>query len=76
MPAKSISGFERDVTQRLARIEILMISLAGNGQPGRVGLLEVKMNRQDKLLYIGLGVALALGWLIGALLGHYGFHIA
>lgn len=50
----SSSPFERHVVDSLARLETTMHSLVGNGQPGRIGLLEDKVNR---VIYIGIAVA-------------------
>jgi hypothetical protein len=41
-----------------------MKSLVGNGQPGRVGKLEKKVERHDKYLYMLFGVAALLNVVI------------
>lgn len=56
---QSNSPFERHVVDSLARLETQMLSLVGNGQPGRIGILEQKVLR---ITVIGIAViVLVLG---------------
>lgn len=51
------NDFESHVVDALARLETTMHSLVGNGQPGRIDILEGKVN---KIIYIGIGSAVAI----------------
>jgi len=40
--------FQRDVLEKLARLETKMDSLVGNGQPGRMKLMENKVEQLER----------------------------
>ena len=46
--AMPISEFEREVLERLGQLQAKMDMLAGNGQPGRVFLLEQRLTCLEK----------------------------
>lgn len=52
------------VVQKLARLETLLIELAGNGQPGRIRRLEDKVRLHDRVLWMALGAGTLAGWLM------------
>lgn len=41
--------------ERVARLEVQMKELIGNGQPGRVDKMESKVEGLSKAMYVGLG---------------------
>lgn len=59
--------------ERLSAIETLLHSIAGNGQPGRLTTLEMKVSRLIEWKYWLMGAAAGLG-ITGGLLEHILFH--
>jgi hypothetical protein len=54
---------DREIVVKLAKVEAKLEELGGNGQPGRVGRIEEKLDRLSKQVYIGLGLVLAMQFL-------------
>lgn len=52
--------YEADLGSRLATLEVQMKSLVGNGQPGRIAEMEKRLVSHERLLWIGMGVLMAL----------------
>jgi hypothetical protein len=53
--------------ERLAGIEAILHSIAGNGQPGRLTNLETKVSRLNEFRYWLLGAAAGIGIVAGVL---------
>ena len=53
--------------ERLARLETQMYSLVGNGQPGRIGLLDRSVEKLQQSRWCVVGVSAGSGGVIGAL---------
>jgi hypothetical protein len=52
-----------------------MKSLIGNGQPGRISMLEKKVARHDRYFYWGTGCVVALGTVGKFLLAKFGIKL-
>jgi hypothetical protein len=57
-------GFRDYVVSSFTKINTQMESLLGNGQPGRIARLEAKVRRHDRLIWIAVGGATVLGWIV------------
>jgi hypothetical protein len=57
-----MSEFERQVLADLAELKTQMKALLGNGQPGRIALLERRVERHETVIQRagGIGAAFAL----------------
>lgn len=58
--------FQTDVLVALERLETNMESLVGNGQPGRISLLEEKQDDHASRLDRLWGALILLGFLLGS----------
>ena len=56
--------FRMLVIQKLTHLETMMASLTGNGQPGRMQLLEEKVRSHDRLFWLLTGAGVVAGWLL------------
>ena len=62
-------SFEEQVIAKLSTLETHMQALIGNGQPGRISHLESKVRWHDRVIWIGLGGATIIGYLVRGFLG-------
>lgn len=68
---------EAEILERLARIETHLESLVGNGQPGRIAIIEksVQSLRESRASYAGIvwavsaGLSIAGSWIFTHLFG-------
>jgi hypothetical protein len=58
-----MSEFEKRVLEDLAELKTQMKSLLGNGQPGRIALLERRVERHDTLIQRAGGIGAAFAFL-------------
>jgi hypothetical protein len=61
--------------ERLATLETQMKELVGNGQPGRIGRIEAKLDelgQQGRYIYIGIGILATLQFVAPMLLKRVG----
>ena len=68
--AEHTSGFEKEVLESLTELRTNMKSLIGNGQPGRMGLLENRVGKIERWMWGiagGAGVVLFIIGLIARL---------
>lgn len=49
-----------DYGSRIATLEIQMKGLVGNGQPGKIAEMEKRLLSHERLLWIGMGVLMAM----------------
>jgi hypothetical protein len=56
-----LNGFTRSIGERMATVETQMYTLVGNGQPGRVGLLERSVQKLQEWRWKMLGVSAGVG---------------
>jgi len=59
-----MSDFENRVLADLAVLKAQMQELLGNGQPGRLRQLEVRVERHEALLQRGAGIGALLAFLL------------
>lgn len=52
-------------TDRITTLEVQMEEVIGNGQPGRLGKAEEKLESHSKLLWMGMGGLYVLQIIIG-----------
>jgi hypothetical protein len=52
--------------ERIKTLEVQMIELIGNGQPGRVGKAEKQIEDHARLIWIGIGGISVLQFIIAA----------
>jgi hypothetical protein len=60
---------------RLNEMEIKLKELTGNGKPGRVAVLESRMNRYDKLIWLCTGALIVLTPIVVELARQYIAHL-
>lgn len=63
-PIQTEEQFRQYVVSHLATLGTQMTALIGNGQPGRLGHLETKVRRHERLLWLASGGALAIGYIV------------
>jgi hypothetical protein len=65
--------FQAHVVEELAVLKTHMVSLVGNGQPGRIAKLEDAVNDHQRSINIarGMGAAIATLWAIAMAWLHY-----
>jgi hypothetical protein len=68
VPARS-HDFKLLVIQKLTLLETMMISIAGNGQPGRLQQLEDKVRSHDRLFWLLTGAGAVFGWFLERIFG-------
>jgi hypothetical protein len=56
--------FRLMVVQKLSHLETLLGELVGDGQPGRIGRLEEKVQRHERVLWSASGAGLVIGWFL------------
>ena len=56
---------------RLTRIETLLITLIGNGQPGRIQKLEDKIKRHDHFIWLTTGGGVVIGYILERIVSKY-----
>lgn len=61
--------FRLMVVQKLARLETLLIELAGNGHPGRIQRIEDRVRLHDRVIWMASGAGLLAGWLLRQIFG-------
>lgn len=59
-------SFQQQVIEDLTELKTSMKSLIGNGQPGRIGLIEKKLSKHDWTLALIVGGILVLKFMFGA----------
>ena len=68
------SEFERTVLADLVELKSLVKTLVGNGQPGRVRLIEERLERHEGMLQRGKALIIALLPVLGIM--HLVLHFA
>ncbi len=61
------SEFERRVLADLVELKALVRTLVGNGQPGRVQLMEQRLEQHEAMLQRGKALVIAMFPLLGLL---------
>lgn len=63
--------------ERISALEVQMLALMGNGQPGKIAGIEKKLDSIQKFLWIGIGALAVLNFLqssgvisLKSILGH------
>jgi hypothetical protein len=64
-----LTDFRTDVGERLSSVETSVHSLEGNGQPGRVGILETSLSAPKTKVSYMWGYAVGAGAVVGLFAG-------
>jgi hypothetical protein len=64
---KDFNKYARDMESRTTAIETQMYSLMGNGQPGRIAIIEKAVERLNRWRWWLVGVAAGCSSLIGVI---------
>lgn len=66
---------DTEIIERLSRIETMLESLVGNGQPGRIGKLEEHVEALTAAHNQATGVRYAISAAFGAISGFLGYYV-
>ena len=59
-----MTDFERRVLEDLSMLKTQIVSLVGNGQPGRLHHLEASVSRHDRILQRLAGAGVLFGFIL------------
>ena len=66
---------EPEIIERLTRIETMLESLVGDGQPGRIGKLESQVEALTASHNRSIGIAITISSAIGAISSFFGYYV-
>lgn len=63
-----VNQYVRESAERLSRLDTQMVSLIGNGRPGRVGVLEIAVDRLERYKWWLMGASAAVATVASVIL--------